>query len=242
MFSRLSIPLVAVGLLGGPALAAPAPQVRSHAEPDDATTDPAPARTGPRIELGLHGGLGTGGAWSTRSDQPGRIHGSPRPLAGLTVGVELSPALSAEIGGILPLSPGDPGRWSRPVQPGPSFARSFAAWDLSATVRFSPVPLTFTSGGPFGGDFYAVAGAGLLQTVDDLEGMGCRGVEGEPCTLVARQTHPTAILGAGLRLRWTSALTTRIEARSTTFIETFQGATLARKSPILLQLGMTVLL
>lgn len=115
-----------------------------------------------------------------------------------------------------------------------------AVWDLSATARFSPISGELEGPFPLGFDLYGLAGAGLISTENETAPITC--TDSGICMSPSPQTHPTAILGAGLRLRWTSALTSRIKARTTRYIETLEGSGLRPRSPVLLQVGVTALL
>ncbi len=188
--------------------------------------DPSSA---PRVEAGLAVGVG---ATADRS---------ARPYLGGGLGVHASDVLSFEVAGAATTSP-DPfvaGEWRPTYLESHAAAGSVVAAHADVTARFAVVRGTFDRFEAASFQLYPMVGFGLAATRDDLEAVGCAGIDGTPCTRVAGQVHPTAVLGGGLRVSLGRAVAVRGEVRRTALVENLGGDDLRAGRLLGASLGVT---
>jgi len=84
-------------------------------------------------------------------------------------------------------------------------------------------------------DIYGLFGAGIAYTIDDLK---ITNSEGEDFAEATRaQVHPALSFGGGLRIAFNKTFALRFEARSLSYIGTFESTSLELKNNLALMLG-----
>lgn len=84
-------------------------------------------------------------------------------------------------------------------------------------------------------DIYGLFGAGIAYTIDDLKITNSEGEEFAEATRA--QVHPALSFGGGLRIAFNKTFALRFEARSLSYIGTFESTSLELKNNLALMLG-----
>lgn len=84
-------------------------------------------------------------------------------------------------------------------------------------------------------DIYGLFGAGIAYTIDDLKITNSEGQDFAEATRA--QVHPALSFGGGLRIAFNRTVALRFEARSLSYIGTFESTSLELKNNLALMLG-----
>lgn len=170
-----------------------------------------------------------------------------RILFGASLGYHLNELLEIELNGGYSPTFGVDGRGDYKVVTGQITDQNAVAPELSRLTGHATLNLNFsplygkvaTRGrGAIIFDIYGLFGMGFAYTVDDLVVTNSEGQAFAEAT--RNQFHPAISFGGGLRVAFTKSFAVRFEARSLSYIGTFESTSLELKNNLALMLGGSI--
>lgn len=167
-----------------------------------------------------------------------------RVLFGASLGYHVTEVLALELNGSYSPTFGPEGRGDfkgvtaqiteeNAVAPEISRLTAHATFNLSYSPFYGKVATRGRGAIVF--DLYGLFGTGIAYTVDDL---AITNSEGEAVAEATRnQIHPAISFGGGLRVAFTKGVALRFEARSLSYIGTYESTSLELKNNLALMLG-----
>ncbi len=167
-----------------------------------------------------------------------------RILFGASLGYHVTEVLGIELNGSYSPTFGEEGKGDYKVVTSQITEQNAVAPEISRLTAHATLNLMFS---PFYGkvatrrrgaivfDLFGVFGAGIAYTIDDLNVTNSVGEEFAEAT--RSQVHPALSFGGGLRVAFNKTFALRFEARSLSYIGTYESTSLELKNNLALMLG-----